>query len=42
MEFIYQRTFFALANTIRSLLQFRLKGSPMNKSAQTSTAAAEE
>jgi hypothetical protein len=32
----------ALANTIRSLLQFKFKGSPMNKAAQPSKAAVDE
>jgi len=36
MEIYDQGNFMALANTLRGLLlQFKLKGSPMNKSGQT-------
>ena len=40
MEFYDQGNFMALA--IRSLLQFKLKGSPMNKSAQITKVAVDE
>ena len=43
MEFYDQGNFMALANTLRDLLlQFKLKGSPMNKSVQFTRVAINE